>query len=82
MQRFILKNLKDIKMKITLEFESMEDAKPYINGLDYFSALWDFQQFLRAQLKHGELTEAKWTVYEEIQQRFFSILEENNVNLN
>ena len=69
-------------MKITLEFESMEDAKPYINGLDYFSALWDFQQFLRAQLKHGELTEAKWTVYEEIQNHFFALLEENNVNLN
>ncbi len=82
MPRFILKNLNDIKMKITLEFESLEDAKPHLNGLDYFSALWDFSQWMRSQMKHGELTEAKWTVYEEINERFFSILEENNVNLN
>ena len=69
-------------MKITLEFESLEDAKPYINGLDYFSALWDFNQWMRSQLKHGELTEAKWEIYQEIREKFFSILEENNVNLN
>ena len=69
-------------MKITLEFESLEDAQPHLNGLDYFSALWEFQQWMRSQLKHGELTEAKWSIYEEIQEKFFSILEENNVNLN
>lgn len=69
-------------MKITLEFESMEDAEPYLNGLSYHVALWDFSQWMRSQMKHGELTEAKWSVYEEIQKKFFSILDENNVNLN
>ena len=69
-------------MKITLEFESLEDAQPHLNGFDYYIALDDFYNWMRSQLKHGELTEAKWTVYEEIQKKFFSILEENNVNLN
>lgn len=82
MPRFILKNLKDIKMKITLEFENYEEAEHHLNGFDYRIALEDFHNWLRSQLKHGELTEAKWSVYEEIQKKFFSILDENNVNLN
>jgi len=69
-------------MKITLEFEDYEEAEHRIKGLDYWVALWDFHQWMRSQMKHGELTEAKWTVYEEINERFFSILNENNVNLN
>jgi hypothetical protein len=69
-------------MKITLEFESLEDAQPHLNGLDYSDALEDFHNWMRHKLKHGELTEAKWSVYEEIQKKFFSILDENNVNLN
>lgn len=69
-------------MKITLEFESMEDAKHHLKGFDYSCALWDFNQWLRHQLKHGDLSDDKWEVYEEIQKEFFSILNENNVNLN
>ena len=69
-------------MKITLEFESLEDAQPHLNGFDYRIALEDFHNWMRSQLKHGELIEAKWEVYEEIQKKFFSILDENNVNLN
>jgi hypothetical protein len=81
MQRFILKNLKDTKMKITLEFEDYIDAEPHLKGLDYHCALWDFNQWMRSQLKHGELTQAKWEIYQEIREKFFSILEENKVNL-
>jgi hypothetical protein len=81
MQHFILKNLNDIKMKIILEFEDHTDAEPYLKGLDYSCALWDFNQWMRSQMKHGELTQAKWEVYEEIREKFFSILEENKVNL-
>ncbi len=69
-------------MKITLEFDSLEDAEPHLNGIDYSDALKDFYNWMRYQIKHGELIEAKWEVYEEIQKKFFSILEENNVNLN
>lgn len=69
-------------MKITLKFEDYEEAEHHLKGFDYSCALWDFSQWMRSQLKHGELTEAKWTVYEEIQKKFFSILDENNVNLN
>lgn len=69
-------------MKITLEFEDYESAELHLKGSDYYFALLAFQQWMRSQLKHGELIEAKWTVYEEIQKKFFSILEENNVNLN
>lgn len=70
------------KMKITLEFENYEDAKDYIKGVDYYVSLWDFSQYLRLKLKHGFITENESKVYEEVQKQFFSILEENNVNLN
>lgn len=68
-------------MKITLEFEDYDEAEHRIKGIDYYCALWDFHQWMRSQMKHGELTEAKWVIYEEIQNKFFSILDENKVNL-
>lgn len=68
-------------MKITLEFKSLEDAEPHLKGWEYYSVINDFHYWMRSQLKHGELIEAKWSIYEEIQKKFFSILNENNVNL-
>ena len=68
-------------MKITLEFESYDDAAHHIMGYNYVSSINDFYNWLRNKLKHEDLTESECLIYEEIQKKFFSILEENNVNL-
>jgi hypothetical protein len=44
-------------MKITLEFDDMEEAKTAMDGCRYKSALWDLDQHLRSRIKYEELTD-------------------------
>ena len=68
-------------MKINLEFEDLEDAMPHIHGTNYYCALWDLSQHLRDKLKYAELTDCQHDVYEELEKRFYDILEDNNAKL-
>ena len=46
-------------MKAVLKFnlpEENEDFKAAINGSKYKSAIWDYDQWLRSEMKYGELT--------------------------
>lgn len=62
---------------ITLKFKLPEEQGEYdcvLNASNYYGALWDLYQFLRADSKHGE---GKWAdVYEE----FWVILKKNDVD--
>jgi hypothetical protein len=69
-------------MKVTLKFEDFEEAKHHLNGMNYYCCLWDLKEHLRFKLKYEELSEDEYRVIEEIQTRFFEILEGNDVNLN
>ena len=68
-------------MKINLEFEDYEQAEHYIKGSNYYCALWDLSQHLRDKLKYAELTDCQHDVYEELEKRFYDILEDNNAKL-
>ena len=61
-------------MKIKLEFEDEKEAKIYLNGKKYFSCLWEFQEYLH------KLDSGKEEI-DKIEEVFYSILEENNINL-
>jgi hypothetical protein len=45
------------------------------------SVLWDFEQWLRGEIKHGELTDEKYEAYQECRKKFYELLTENNVDL-
>ena len=51
------------------------------NGWRYHSVIWDFQQFLRGQMKHGDLSDIQYVCYEKIQSKLLELIEENKAYL-
>jgi hypothetical protein len=72
-------------MKAKLIFNLPEDQNEWENAVNanaMYCALWDIQQELRTLWKYEELSEDEWKIVERIRNKFFDILEENNINLN
>ena len=72
-------------MKATLRYDlsDTDQVKEHlraVKSLDLAIAIWDMKQAFRTKLK-GDLSEHDYELYEGIQNKFFEILEENNINL-
>ena len=70
-------------MKTILEFsaEEQQEANTAINGWRYQSVIWEFQQFLRTEMKHGDLSDIQYVCYEKIRTKLFELIEENKAHL-
>jgi hypothetical protein len=69
-------------MKAILEFDLPEenaDFKSAINGHNYKNAIWDFDQMLRSEMKHKELSDDTYKAYEYCRKQLRRILEEENL---
>jgi hypothetical protein len=83
------KNKKTGQMKITLEFESIEesdDARVALDGYKWKLAMWDLDQLLRSVAKHGsferrEATSEEQDMADKIRDAIRDILNEHNLNL-
>ena len=65
-------------MKLTLEFESIEDALPSIQATDMASLISDWLRLLRHNAKYGDGSPTTW---EKVRQEFTVILNESDVTL-
>ena len=76
-------------MKITLEFDSIEeqdDARVALDGYKWKMAMWDLDQLLRSTTKYGSFenrtaTEAERDMADKIRDAIRDILNEHNLNL-
>lgn len=71
-------------MKATLKFNLPEDQADFdfaIQGSNMYSALWDISQELRTLYKYEELDEKEWKMVERIRDKFYEILDENQIKL-
>ncbi len=76
-------------MKITLEFDSIEeqdDARVALDGYKWKNAMWELDQLLRTATKYGsfekrEATEAERDMADKIRESIREILNEHNLNL-
>jgi len=69
-------------MKAILEFDLPEDNidfKAAINGHNYKSAIWEYDQWLRSEMKYGELDEKIYEAYDTCRKKLRNILEEDNL---
>lgn len=69
-------------MKATLEFDLPEDNKDFqaaINGHNYKSAIWDFDQLLRSEMKYKELSDETYQAYKWCREELRKILEQDNL---
>lgn len=76
-------------MKITLEFDSIEeqdDARVALDGYKWKLAMWDLDQLLRSATKYGsferrEATSEEQDMAEKLRDAIREILNEYNLNL-
>ena len=71
-------------MKATLKFNLPEDQAEFdfaVQGSKMYSALWDISQELRALWKYEELTDEEFKMVERIRNKFYEILDENQIKL-
>lgn len=69
-------------MKARLEFnlpEENDDFQSAINGHKYKSAIWDFDQLLRSEMKYKELSEETYNAYKWCREELRKILLEDNL---
>ena len=71
-------------MKATLKFNLPEDQAEFdfaVQGSNMYSALWDISQELRTLWKYEELTDEEFKIVEKIRNKFYEILDENQIKL-
>ena len=69
-------------MKAVLEFDLPEDQNDFqaaINGNNYKSAIYNFDQLLRSEMKYKELSNETYNAYEWCREELRKILEEDNL---
>lgn len=72
-------------MKAILEFNLPDDQVEFDlanNGRNFWSVLWELDQDLRAKTKYApdDLPQDKYDAYQEIRDKLYELLSENNVS--
>jgi hypothetical protein len=78
------KPLNQNNMKAKLTFNLPEDQAEFdlaVQGSKMYVALWDISQELRTLWKYEELKQEEWDMVERIRNKFFEILDENQIKL-
>lgn len=71
-------------MKAKLTFNLPEDQAEFdfaVQGGKMYSVLWDISQELRTLWKYEELKQEEWDMVERIRNKFYEILDENQIKL-
>ena len=74
-------------MKAILEFNLPDDQQDFdlaINGMKFWSVLYDLDQSLRAKTKYApdSLPQDKYDAYQEVRDELYELMSNHNVNLN
>jgi hypothetical protein len=70
--------------KVTLEFDSVEEAEDISNALDGYKwklAIWDLDQNLRNEMKFNNLSNEKYKAFEEIREKIIEVLNDYQLHL-
>jgi len=71
-------------MKTILEFnlpEETEELDSALNGPKYKSILIELDNHLRDTLKHQELTEYEYDIYDKVRSKIYELTEDENIAL-
>jgi hypothetical protein len=69
--------------KTIIEFsaEEQHELNIALNGWRYHSVIWELQQYLRGEMKHGDLSDDRYECYEKIRTKLFDLIDENKAHL-
>ena len=59
-----------------------QEAHRMLKATDAYLVLWDLSQYIRSQLKHGDLTEEQEAVLEKVAEELYNNMTERGVTFN
>jgi molecular chaperone GrpE (heat shock protein) len=69
-----------MKAKLTFELpEEQEEFNDAVNGNAFKAVIWELDQYMRSQIKHGDLADDVHEKVQEIRDQLHSILNDNKV---
>jgi hypothetical protein len=71
-------------MQVMFKFklpQEQEECKIFENAQNMYCFVCDFSNFLREKLKYGNLTEDESRIYEILSNKFWELLNENEINI-
>jgi hypothetical protein len=68
-------------MKITLEFDSYEEAEDHLKGGEYYLALHEFKNWLRSEWNTYDPDEKEFEILDEIYEQFKETLNDYKIEL-
>ena len=71
-------------MKATLKFNLPEEREEFelaCNAVNYSIVLSDIDNYLRSKIKHADLTDEQYKVYEEIREQLWNYINENEIKM-
>ena len=72
-----------MKFTWTIEYDEgdAQSAQYYINGLNYYLALWNFSQKLRSHYKYGDYEGEVFEMIEKIRADLYECMENEGIDL-
>jgi hypothetical protein len=71
-------------MKAILKFNLPEEREEFelaCNAVNYSIVLSDIDNYLRSKIKHADLTDEQYKVYEEIREQLWIYINENEIKM-
>lgn len=72
-------------MKALLEFNLPEDQEQFteaVNGTKWSCAVWEYDQYLRTQIKYNDnLSDDEHKAFEQAREKLYEIMNENNLSI-
>ena len=68
-------------IKVEKEFEGTAEAKVFLSAMDYWGSLYELDEWLRNECKHGNISEDRWEAFDDTRTKIREIMESNGVNL-
>lgn len=70
--------------KVTIEFqlpEEQEELKDAQKGTEYNIVLFDIDQYLRNEIKHGNHLQVEYDIFQRVRDKLHELLNEREINL-
>lgn len=69
--------------KTIIEFheEEQHELEMCQNGWRYYHVIWELKEYLRSEMKHGDLSDDRYECYEKIRTKLFDLIEENKAHI-
>lgn len=68
-------------MKVTIEFDEEQDAILALQANNWYNVVFEFDQYLRGEIKYGNHTDEIYDHYESVRERLRELLDDYGLKI-